>query len=368
MGGAARRRAWRVRRRTARWGRGPRIRARARCRPVHSTPSQLGCPSWGPCGRSGAKFKVASRRGRMPDLTAYLPGDRRLPKRGLIESAPSIAVEVGSKRTVTRLFDNPRARKRNPESSCGPPPGPMPRWERASTAVGSSVLRSGIAAATISTVTAATAAAIAGVTALAAAVARVSATGAALGRGLAELDACRKEHRYRCGRWLARRAALRALRRHCAQLYGETKGRRCARRRCAGRAHSDDTADLVACALGLARALRCCSIPRVARASTATPAPTPAAASTPAAAAATAAARLVIARVAGRAVVPRAAGRGHRDGARRGQENRYVLHRITSLRSLGRQLARSMGRVSSLVSSRTGYFVLCPRVHFAGPI
>jgi Uma2 family endonuclease len=32
----------------------------------------------------------------MPDLTVYLPGDRKPPKRGLITTPPSIAVEVVS--------------------------------------------------------------------------------------------------------------------------------------------------------------------------------------------------------------------------------------------------------------------------------
>jgi Uma2 family endonuclease len=45
---------------------------------------------------SGAKFRVTPHRGRMPDLTVYLPGDSKPPKRGLITTPPSIAVEVVS--------------------------------------------------------------------------------------------------------------------------------------------------------------------------------------------------------------------------------------------------------------------------------
>ena len=56
-------------------------------------------PPRGLVGASDAKFAVPGGRGRKPDLSVYLPGERRPPGRAaLITVAPSILVEVVSRR------------------------------------------------------------------------------------------------------------------------------------------------------------------------------------------------------------------------------------------------------------------------------
>jgi Uma2 family endonuclease len=55
-----------------------------------------GTPRGALIAASGAKFRVTPRSGRLPDLTVYLPGDKKPPRHGLITAPPSIAVEVVS--------------------------------------------------------------------------------------------------------------------------------------------------------------------------------------------------------------------------------------------------------------------------------
>ena len=53
-------------------------------------------PRGGVMGGSEAKLTLGPKRGRKPDLTVYLPGSRRPPRRGAIRVPPDIAVEVVS--------------------------------------------------------------------------------------------------------------------------------------------------------------------------------------------------------------------------------------------------------------------------------
>ena len=47
-------------------------------------------------GGSEAKFAVTARRGRKPDVFAYLPGGRMPPRRGVVRIPPDVMIEVVS--------------------------------------------------------------------------------------------------------------------------------------------------------------------------------------------------------------------------------------------------------------------------------
>jgi Uma2 family endonuclease len=51
-------------------------------------------PRGGLVGGSEAKLAVSAQRGRKPDVTAYFPGSRMPPRRGLVSVPPDLAIEV----------------------------------------------------------------------------------------------------------------------------------------------------------------------------------------------------------------------------------------------------------------------------------
>ena len=60
---------------------------------IHMIRSWL-APRGGFVGGSEAKYAVRSNRGRKPDVSAYLPGSRKPPRQGIIETPPDIMIEV----------------------------------------------------------------------------------------------------------------------------------------------------------------------------------------------------------------------------------------------------------------------------------
>ena len=68
-------------------------------------------------GGSGVKFAVGLRRGRKPDLSVYLAGGGRPPRRGLVRLPPDIVVEVISPRPADVRRD--RVEKMNDYAAFG---------------------------------------------------------------------------------------------------------------------------------------------------------------------------------------------------------------------------------------------------------